>query len=63
MSTLRSAGGMASKPHKSVHKPDPVRNAHHGEKDGARRAVGPGERPGVPSRIEAARARIKEREG
>ena len=54
---------MASKPHKSVHKPKPARNERHDEKDGARRAVGPGERPGVPSRIEAARARIKQREG
>lgn len=53
---------MASKPHKSVRKPDPIRNSHHGENDGARRAVGPGERPGVPSRIHAARERIKARE-
>jgi hypothetical protein len=30
--------------------------------DDATRAAGPGERPGVPSRVEAARARLKARE-
>lgn len=45
------------------HKPHAPKIDWHGEKDDKTQAPGPGERPGVPSRIEAARARIKQREG
>jgi hypothetical protein len=39
------------------HKPDASKTEWHGVHDSAARAAGPGERPGVPSRIEAARRR------
>ena len=47
-----------------AHKPGTAaKTEYHGAHDDATKARGPGERPGVPSRIEAARARIKQREG
>lgn len=46
----------------NAHKPHAPKIDWHGEHDDAARPRGPGERPGVPSRIEAARARIRERE-
>lgn len=44
------------------HKPHAPKLDWHGSKDDKARPPGPGERPGVPSRIEAARARIRARE-
>lgn len=46
----------------NAHKPGAPKTEWHGAHDDAKKSAGPGERPGVPSRIEAARARIKERE-
>ena len=43
------------------HKPAAGKTEWHGAHDGLVKAHGPGERPGVPSRIEAARERIKKR--
>ena len=48
---------MGTKPHR----PDLSKAAWHGSHDDQTRAQGPGERPGVPSRIEAARERLKKR--
>ena len=44
-----------------AHRPDLTKTDWHGAHDAAARAAGPGERPGVPSRIEAARERLKRR--
>lgn len=41
----------------NAHKPAPPKADWHGKHEDMTRAQGPGERPGVPSRIEAARAR------
>lgn len=46
----------------NAHKPGSPKRDWHGSHDDRMRAAGPGERPGVPSRIEAARARLKTRE-
>lgn len=43
----------------NAHKPDAPKTDWHGRHDDATRAPGPGERPGVPSRIEAARERLR----
>lgn len=45
----------------NAHKPQKGKIDWHGSHDDAERARGPGERPGVPSRIEAARERIRQR--
>lgn len=47
----------------NAHKPSPPKTEWHGAHDALVRAPGPGERAGVPSRIEAARERIKKRQG
>lgn len=44
------------------HKPIAAKIDWQGTHDDRTRAAGPGERPGVPSRIEAARERIRQRE-
>ena len=46
-----------------THKPEPSKNEWHSAHDDAKPAQGPGERPGVPSRIEAARERLKKKSG
>lgn len=44
-----------------LHRPDRTKTEWHGVHDDRVRAAGPGERPGVPSRIEAARERLRKR--
>jgi hypothetical protein len=45
----------------NAHKPHTPKADWHGSHDDKMHATGPGERPGVPSRIEAARERAKRR--
>jgi len=45
----------------NAHRPDFTKAPWHGAHDDKARAQGPGERPGVPSRIEAARERLRRR--
>lgn len=43
------------------HTPDLTKHDWHGDSAAQGRAKGPGERPGVPSRIEAARERLRKK--